>query len=532
MLPARRRRDRSRRARRALRRGPSRRSRSCRCTDRSTRRSRIARSTPAAARRVDPRDQHRRDVAHGAGRLGGGRHRAAQSRALRRGARHRQSRDRAHHRGLRRSAGRPRRPSRAGRRDPAVESAAIGCGRTASRRSSASICRARCSTILGWGGDPRSFDWFEPPPADRLGAALALLERLGAVDRAGPADRARPADAAPAGQSRGCRAILLAARRRARSGTRRARCCRSVTIGRRATAIEATTSSDLLTAVERERDLPRHVVDAADALQRCCSAAPAPATARRGGAAPRAARRLSRSRRAQRARRGSPRVLLRRATAPRSDPRAACATASSWWRSTSPPAGAASCPRRACAWRARSIARGCRRRDTASSTRSIRQRASCAPCRATTTTRFRSSSGRRGRIPTEAARLLVDAFLERPLRRGDEQLAAAPAIRRPRSRRARRSPTRRRRPPRALSDCRSRRGRAIGRSTPPRRAGADVAAGSERPTRAARPTRTTGRVVAAVKLQELFGLADTPRVGPRRSRCCCRCSRRTAGRCS
>ena len=41
-----------------------------------------------------------------------------------------------------------------------------------------------------------------------------------------------------------------------------------------------------------------------------------------------------------------------------------------------------------------------------------------------------------------------------------------------------------------------------------------------------------GSVSAAVKLQELFGLADTPRVGPRaRRRCCWRSSRPTAGPC-
>ena len=35
--------------------------------------------------------------------------------------------------------------------------------------------------VLAWGGDPRSFEWFEPPPEDAVLAALALLERLGAV---------------------------------------------------------------------------------------------------------------------------------------------------------------------------------------------------------------------------------------------------------------------------------------------------------------------------------------------------------------
>lgn len=35
--------------------------------------------------------------------------------------------------------------------------------------------------ILAWGGHPSTFAWFEPPPRDRLDAALSLLELLGAM---------------------------------------------------------------------------------------------------------------------------------------------------------------------------------------------------------------------------------------------------------------------------------------------------------------------------------------------------------------
>jgi ATP-dependent helicase HrpB len=34
--------------------------------------------------------------------------------------------------------------------------------------------------IIGWGGDPRTFEWFERPPEYRIDAGLALLERLNA----------------------------------------------------------------------------------------------------------------------------------------------------------------------------------------------------------------------------------------------------------------------------------------------------------------------------------------------------------------
>lgn len=39
--------------------------------------------------------------------------------------------------------------------------------------------------LLAWGGDPRRVDWLDPPPPHALEAALVLLERLAAVDRGG-----------------------------------------------------------------------------------------------------------------------------------------------------------------------------------------------------------------------------------------------------------------------------------------------------------------------------------------------------------
>jgi ATP-dependent helicase HrpB len=36
--------------------------------------------------------------------------------------------------------------------------------------------------IVAWGGDPESFEWFERPPAERLEAAMELLSRLGALE--------------------------------------------------------------------------------------------------------------------------------------------------------------------------------------------------------------------------------------------------------------------------------------------------------------------------------------------------------------
>ncbi len=44
--------------------------------------------------------------------------------------------------------------------------------------------------IIAWGGDPRSFDWFERPPDDRLEAALELLRMLGAIADEGGSSQA------------------------------------------------------------------------------------------------------------------------------------------------------------------------------------------------------------------------------------------------------------------------------------------------------------------------------------------------------
>ncbi len=46
--------------------------------------------------------------------------------------------------------------------------------------------------VFAWGGDPASFEWFDPPPPERLEAALRLLDRLGAIERGTSATRVTP----------------------------------------------------------------------------------------------------------------------------------------------------------------------------------------------------------------------------------------------------------------------------------------------------------------------------------------------------
>ena len=70
--------------------------------------------------------------------------------------------------------------------------------------------------VIAWGGDPRRLEWFERPREDALDAALALLERLGAV-AGGALTGDRRADAAAAAAS-AAGAHARRRRRRARDG--------------------------------------------------------------------------------------------------------------------------------------------------------------------------------------------------------------------------------------------------------------------------------------------------------------------------
>jgi ATP-dependent RNA helicase HrpB len=79
--------------------------------------------------------------------------------------------------------------------------------------------------ILAWGGDPRSFEWFDPPSPDRVDAAIALLDQLGAVrdGRVTPLGSSTPRAHARRGPGQprsrpGVRAAVRASRLRESSG--------------------------------------------------------------------------------------------------------------------------------------------------------------------------------------------------------------------------------------------------------------------------------------------------------------------------
>ena len=124
--------------------------------------------------------KHRRDQHYGAWSNGGRGCRGREGCEVRRGPRDRQPRDRADHHGGGGTARRSRRTYRARYGLSALEPV-----RSAPTLPRAEIHRVDLSGVLldiaGWGGDPRTLDWFDRPRQDALDAAIALLNRMGAL---------------------------------------------------------------------------------------------------------------------------------------------------------------------------------------------------------------------------------------------------------------------------------------------------------------------------------------------------------------
>ena len=115
--------------------------------------------------------------------------------------------------------------------------------------------------ILAWGGDPAAFEWFDAPAPERVDAALRLLEQLGAI---------RDGKVTPVGQR--MKRIPLhprLARMLVESGGSRdvALACALLSERHSSARHPVTTSSDLLSAVDDERALPPHVRDVGRRLQ-------------------------------------------------------------------------------------------------------------------------------------------------------------------------------------------------------------------------------------------------------------------------
>src|SRR5262245_16274281 len=116
--------------------------------------------------------------------------------------------------------------------------------------------------VIAWGGDPRTLEWFEPPREDAIDAALALLERLGVIGGAlkltivGEQVRQLPLHPRLA--------CMLVAARGARSI---AQACALLSERHLLPPRTATTTSDLLSAIDDWPNVPPHVKRVADQIR-------------------------------------------------------------------------------------------------------------------------------------------------------------------------------------------------------------------------------------------------------------------------
>ena len=127
--------------------------------------------------------------------------------------------------------------------------------------------------IIGWGGDPHSFEWFEAPREDAIERAMALLERLDAV-RAGKLTDIGRVMQSIALHPRLARIVIAGRGARAVS-----QACAILSERLFLPARAAATSSDLLSAIDGWSFLPGHIHrvarDIDSTTRQALSAAPA-----------------------------------------------------------------------------------------------------------------------------------------------------------------------------------------------------------------------------------------------------------------
>jgi ATP-dependent helicase HrpB len=116
--------------------------------------------------------------------------------------------------------------------------------------------------IFAWGGDPRTFEWFERPTDEAIAAGIELLEQLGAVAKGQMTQTGARMHALPL-HPRLARLLL-----EANGAWPAALACALLSERHFVPRQAAASSSDLLSAVDRESDLPAHVLQTAQVLQR------------------------------------------------------------------------------------------------------------------------------------------------------------------------------------------------------------------------------------------------------------------------
>ena len=368
--------------------------------------------------------------------------------------------------------------------------------------------------ILAWGGDPRAFDWFEPPLPERVDRAFDLLERLGATRDGRLTSAGRHIQRLPLHPR--LSAILLAA-----GGAREAAIACAVLSERhyrhqpQPSGHRATTTSDLLGIVESQRDLPQSLRRTAETLRSLPGEIAAPVRQSLGevefnrailaGYPDRVARRREPR---------SPRVLLSSGhgavVGPESGVRDGEFLVALDVIAGRPGEGAEARIRMASAVE----------RSWLEPTHTVVEHlldSENGSVRAVSREYYDALILVERPAPAEAGeveRLLVDLYLSRPVPDADEQ-----TLRRVRfaglDLEARQLAERAARGIRTLRDLDLERGltaderRRLDQMAPP-----FISVPSGRDARL--DYQADGTVTAAVKLQELFGLADTPRVGPRR----------------
>jgi ATP-dependent helicase HrpB len=109
--------------------------------------------------------------------------------------------------------------------------------------------------VMAWGGDPTTFQWFEAPPAHALAAAIVLLRALGAIDaKTGLTPLGQQLRRLPVHPRLGT--LLLAAR----AAPQAALACAILSERHFLPPAHGATPCDLLATADRERDLPPHVL--------------------------------------------------------------------------------------------------------------------------------------------------------------------------------------------------------------------------------------------------------------------------------
>jgi ATP-dependent helicase HrpB len=116
--------------------------------------------------------------------------------------------------------------------------------------------------VMAGGNAPSTFEWFDAPSAERVEAALALLRRLGAVDAGGLTALGRQLGRLPLHPRLG--AVLLAGR----GSFQAAAACALLSESSIRPADGASTACDLLPLIDRWSTQSPHVRRVADALQR------------------------------------------------------------------------------------------------------------------------------------------------------------------------------------------------------------------------------------------------------------------------